>query len=39
MFSLQSGGAGRGEKESRLNCGGDGQMEGVPLPAASTTLG
>lgn len=30
MFSLQSGGAGRGEKESRLNCGGDRWMRGGP---------
>ena len=39
MFSLQSGRVGRGEKESRLNCGGRRWMEGAPVPAASTTLG
>lgn len=41
MFSLQSGGAGGGEKESWLNCGGNRQMGGGghPVPAASTALG
>lgn len=38
MFSLQSSGAGRREKESRLNFQGDRQMGGVPVPAASITL-
>lgn len=39
MFSLQSGRVGRGEKESRLTCGGCRWTKGIPVPAASTTLG